>query len=188
MAKKKSDSPNRSSSEQKIKLRTRKFYKIPLEEFVDHRVWDLPLIEKDDVVLNLLAILSGRDHVWVVENMESRELLGVVTEHDILNILTPSKKVSFFGSRAKRSQHLEILESVEHIMQDHPISCTADQTIGDVLRKMTSHGCRRMAIIDPDNDQIIGEITLHQIIRKFYEGIRPLGKICAEELERKSKK
>ncbi len=188
MAKKSSGTKGSPSSEQKIILKTRKFYNIPVSEFVDETVWDLPLIVKDDVALNVLAILSGRDHVWVVEDMESKELVGVITEHDILNILTPSKKVSFFGMHTKRPSHLEIFEPTEHLMQDHPITANASETIGDVLRKMTAHGCRRMAIINPKNDEIIGEITLHQIIRKFYQGIKPLGTICAEELEKKAKR
>jgi CBS domain-containing protein len=120
-----------------------------------------------------------------VEDMESKELVGVITEHDILNLLTPAKKISFFGMHTKRSFHLELFEPTEHLMQDHPISVKPGATVGDVLRKMTSHGCRRMAVVDPKTDAIIGEITLHQIIRKFYQGIRPLSQICAEEIEKK---
>ena len=186
MAKKRTGDP-KDIKEQKIVLKTRKFYKIPVREIMDEKVWDLPLIAKDDVALNVLAILSGRDHVWVVEDMESKELVGVITEHDILNLLTPAKKISFFGMHTKRSFHLELFEPTEHLMQDHPIHVKPSATVGDVLRKMTSHGCRRMAVVDPKSGAILGEITLHQIIRKFYQGIRPLSHICADHIEEKTK-
>jgi len=179
---------SKNTKEQKIILKTRKFYNIPVEEIMDEKVWDLPIVTKDDVALNVLAILSTSDHVWVVEDMESRELVGVITEHDILNILTPEKKVSFFGMSTKRSFHLEIFETTEHLMSDHPVVCKPGETVRDVLRKMTSHGCRRMAVVDPGTEAILGEITLHQIIRKFYQGIKPLSQICADELDLKKKK
>lgn len=190
MAKKKTPGRVKDKSvtgEQKIKLKTRKFYNIRIKEILDEKVWDLPIVTHDEVALNVLAILSSRDHVWVVEDMESMDLVGVITEHDILNILSPEQKTSFFGRSTKRSSHLEIFESADHIMSDHPITVKPKDTVGDVLRKMSTHGCRRMAVVDED-DRIIGEITLHHIIRHFYQGIKPLSKLCADQLEKRRQK
>jgi hypothetical protein len=46
------------------------FYEIPAGDIMDERVWDLPLIEKEkDAGIDcVLSILTGSDHVWVVES------------------------------------------------------------------------------------------------------------------------
>lgn len=152
---------------------------------MDQRIWDLPLIEKDDIALHVLAILSSSDHVWVVEDMESRELVGVITEHDILQIMSPTKRISFFGAHAKRPLQMELNETTEHIMQYHPVTCKREDTVKKVLRKMTTHGCRRIAVVDSD-DSIVGEITLHQIISKVYTALKNVSAACAQEGEKHS--
>jgi len=146
------------------------FHEIPAKDIMDKRVWDLPLIEKDASIDSVLSILAESDHVWVVESKESRTLVGIITEHDILNIFSPTKKVSYFGVPDKRSLHYETFEKAEQIMSGNPVRCKPDDKVEDALNSMVCHRIRRIPVVE--NDKIIGEITLHHLIGKFYAFIK----------------
>ena len=142
------------------------FYEIPAEDIMDEEIWDLPLIEKDASIDRVLSILTESDHVWVVESKGSKKLVGIITEHDILNIFSPTKKVSYFGLPDKKALHYETFEKAGHIMSRNPIRCSPDEKVKDALNKMVVHRIRRIPVVE--NDEIAGEITLHHLIRKFH--------------------
>ncbi|MEA3281537.1 MAG: CBS domain-containing protein [Euryarchaeota archaeon] len=136
-----------------------------MKDIMDMGVGDLPLIEKDASVDCVLALLTVDDHIWIVENKGSRKLVGIITEHDILNIFSPRKRVSYFGLPDKRSLHYELFERAEQIMSGNPIRCEPDEDVEDALNKMVCHRIRRIPVVQ--NDELIGAITLHQLIGKF---------------------
>jgi CBS domain-containing protein len=142
------------------------FYEIPAKEIMDKRVRELPLIEKDASIDRVLSVLTESDHVWVVESRGGRKLVGIITEHDILNIFSPTKKVSYFGLPDKNALHYETFEKAGHIMSRNPIRCSPDEKVKDALNKMMVHRIRRIPVVE--KDEIVGEITLHHLIRKFY--------------------
>ena len=90
-----------------------KFYEIPANDIMDKRVRELPLIEKDAPIDSVLSILIKSDHVWVVESRGSKKSVGIITEHDILDIFSPTKKVSYFGLQNKETLHYEIFSYLE---------------------------------------------------------------------------
>ena len=145
----------------------REFYEIPAEDIMDtKRPGDLPLIEKDAGIESVLSALTGSDYVWVVESKGSKKLVGIITEHDILNLFSPRKKVSFFGLPNKKSLHYESFEKAGHIMSRNPIRSRTDEKVKDVLNKMIDHRVRRIPVVE--NDEILGEITLHHLIKQFH--------------------
>jgi len=146
------------------------FYEIPAEDIMDERVWDLPLIEQDASIDCVLSILTESDHVWVVESKGSKKLVGIITEHDILGIFSPRKEVSYFGVPDKKSLHYETFEKAGHIMSQNPIICSPGEKVKEVLNKMMDHRVRRIPVVE--NSEIIGEITLHHLIRKIYTFIK----------------
>lgn len=141
------------------------FYKIPAKGIMDKGVRDLPLIEKDASIDRVLSMLTVDDHVWIVESKGSKKLVGIITEHDILNIFSPTKKVSYFGLPDKKSLHYETFEKAEQIMSGNPVRCELYEKVEDTLNKMVRHRIRRIPVVE--NDEIIGEMTLHQLIGKF---------------------
>jgi predicted transcriptional regulator len=144
------------------------FYDLKVKQLIDKRAWDLPIVEKNEDVHHILNILGARNHIWVVNDKEKKELIGVITEHDVLSILAP-KEFSFylFGMPDLRSIQHGTVKTAENIMQKKLISCDCNEKIGDVLNKMTTHGLRRLPVLD--KKKLIGEITLHQLIRKYYD-------------------
>ena len=144
------------------------FYKLKVSQIMDKRVWDLPIIEENEDIHHVLSILGGRNHIWVVKNKTTKELIGVITEHDVLSILAPKTFPSYvFGMPDIRSIHHGTAETAGDVMTTKPITCNSDDKIIDALQKMTRHKLRRLAVTK--ENQIIGELTLHQLIRKFYE-------------------
>ena len=144
------------------------FYELFVKQLMDKRAWDLPLVEKKEEINHILNILGARSHIWVVNDKETMELVGVITEHDALTILTPKEFPSYvFGMPNIRSIQHGTAKTAEDIMHQKVITCESDEKIVDVLEKMTNHGLRRLPVLD--GKKIIGEITLHQLIRKYYD-------------------
>ena len=145
------------------------FYELKVNQLMDKRVWDLPLIEKNDDIHHVLSILGGRNHIWVVENKNDKELVGIITEHDILSILTPKKFPSYvFGIPDISSIKHGTAKTAEDVMSHRVIDCNPDDKIIDALMKMVKYNLRRLPVLD--GKKIVGELTLHQLIRKFYAG------------------
>jgi predicted transcriptional regulator len=144
------------------------FYELKVKQLMDKRVWDLPLIEEDKDIHNVLSILSGRHHIWVVRDMESKELVGIITEHDVLSILAPKHLPSYvFGLPDIRSIEYGTAKTAGDIMSSKVVTCKSDEKIIDALNKMTRYKLRRIPVLE--NKKIIGEITLHHLIRKYYD-------------------
>ncbi len=146
------------------------FYELPANEIMDRRSWELPLIEKTASIDRVLAALTESDYVWVVESEESKKVVGIITEHDILTIFSPQKKTSFLSSSNKKSLHYESFETAEHVMSRNPVVCSPEELVEDVLNKMVLHHIRRIPVVE--NEKIIGEITLHHVIKEFHAFMR----------------
>ena len=143
------------------------FYELKVHQLMDKRVWDLPLISYNEDVYHVLSILGGRNHIWVVNNREEKKLLGVITEHDVLSILAPKHLPSYvFGMPDITSLQHGTAKTAEDIMCRKIIISIPDELIVDALIKMVNYRLRRLPVIK--DECIVGEITLHQLIRKYY--------------------
>lgn len=144
------------------------FYELKVKQLMDKRVWDLPLIEEKEDVHHVLSVLGGRNHIWVVKDKENKELVGVITEHDVLSILAPKHFPSYvFGMPDVRSIQHGTAKTAENIMCHRVISCGPDDKIIDALYRMIKYKLRRLPVVK--DKKIIGELTLHQLIRKYYD-------------------
>ncbi|KYK19944.1 transcriptional regulator [Thermoplasmatales archaeon SG8-52-4] len=143
------------------------FYKLKVSQLMDKRVWDLPIVEKKEDIHTILNILGARNHIWVVYDKDSNELVGVITEHDVLSILAPKEFSTYvFGMPDIRSIQHGTATTAEDVMHRKVIYCKPEDKIVDVLETMKNHGLRRLAVLE--DKKIIGELTLHQLIRKYY--------------------
>jgi predicted transcriptional regulator len=144
------------------------FYKLKVNQLMDKRIWDLPLIEKNEDIHHVLSILGARNHIWVVNNKKEKKIVGIITEHDVLSILAPKKFPSYvFGIPDISSIKHGTAKSAEDVMHHKVIGCNSDDKIIDAILKMVKYELRRLPVLD--NNIIIGELTLHQLIRKFYD-------------------
>ena len=143
------------------------FYNLSVKQLMDRRVWDLPIVDIKEDIHSILNILGSRNHIWVVDDKENMELVGVITEHDVLSILAPQEFPSYLiGMPDIKSIQHGTVKTAEDIMRNKVMICRTDDKIVDVLDKMTIHKLRRLPVLE--NKRIIGEITLHQLITKYY--------------------
>ncbi|MCK4476161.1 MAG: CBS domain-containing protein [Methanophagales archaeon] len=143
-----------------------KFYETAAEDIMDKRVRDIPIIDKDADLIDVLSILNVSDHVWVVESKGSKKLVGIITEYDVLHILSPRKRIPSVGAPDKRSLPYSSFEEASHLMSRDPIKCESNEKVENILDEMITRRIRRMPVVE--NGDIIGEITLHHLIRKLY--------------------
>ncbi len=144
------------------------FYELPVEKLMNNHLWDIPIIEKNEDIINILNILSGRNHIWVVNTKKKKELIGVITEHDILTTLSPKDFSPYvFGVPDIRSLQHGTVKTAEDIMSTKIITCKPDEKIIDILKRMRKYQLRRLPVVK--NKKLIGEITLHRLIQKYYK-------------------
>lgn len=144
------------------------FYNLTVQQVMDRRVWDLPLIDESDDIHTVLNILGARNHIWVIKDKESKIIVGVITEHDVLTVLAPKNLPSYmFGMPDIKSIQHGTANTAGDIMCHRLISCSKEEKIVDVLQKMTKYRLRRLPVVE--DDIIIGELTLNQLIRKYYD-------------------
>ncbi len=143
------------------------FYELKVEQLMDKKIWDLPIIEKDVPISHVLSILDGKSHVWVVNDLKEKELLGIITRHDVLFSLAPPRQYYSYFTVPESCCHYGIKGTAEDIMKRDPINCKIDEKIVNVLQKMIRHRIRRLAVVE--NEKILGEITLKYLIQKFYK-------------------
>jgi CBS domain-containing protein len=145
------------------------FYGLTVKQLMDKRVWDLPIVAVDEDIHHVLNILGARNHIWIVKNKKTNELVGVITEHDALSVLAPKRFPSYvFGMPDVKSIHHGTAKTAGDIMCCRGVvTCRKDDKIVDVLEKMRKHQLRRLPVVE--DHKLIGELTLHQLIRKYYD-------------------
>jgi len=143
------------------------FYDLKISQIMDKRVWDLPIIGEKEDISHVLSILGARNHIWVVKDKENKELSGIITEHDVLSILAPKHLPNYvLGMTDVSSIKHGTAKTAEDVMCHRIITCKPDDKIIDALMKMVKYNLRRLPVVE--DKKIVGELTLHQLIRKYY--------------------
>ncbi|HEC81414.1 MAG TPA: CBS domain-containing protein [Thermoplasmatales archaeon] len=145
------------------------FYDLRVKDVMDKRKWDLPVVEKNANVSEVFSILTGKHHVWVVENKKNMRLVGVITEHDVLSLLSPANLPSYvFGKPDLRSLQYGLVKTAQDVMSKKPVASSPDEKVIEVLNKMRRYKVRRVPVVD-ENHKLLGEITLHHLICKYHK-------------------
>ena len=96
--------------------------------------------------------------------------MGVITRHDVLNILAPPR-VHYDVFSIPKSRHHGTVGKAEDVMTRNPITSKPDERIVDVLQKMIRHRTRRLPVIN-DEGEIGGEITLRHLVHIYYKAMQ----------------
>jgi len=143
-----------------------KFYDMPVKNIMNRNLWDLPLIAKDADVAHVISILTGREHLWVVDSMENLKLVGVITLKNLLEILAPEMPHPYSSpSSFLKTIRKKMVCHIDDIMTKRPIWCKPTDKLRDVLSLMKKYRFRRIPVLE--NGKILGEITLKIIIAVF---------------------
>jgi predicted transcriptional regulator len=144
------------------------FYELDVSQIMDKRIWDLPIIDEKEDIFHALSILGARNHVWVVKDKKTKELTGIITEHDVLSILAPKNLSSYgLGMQDISSIKYGTAKTAEDVMSNRVITCKPDDKVADALIIMMKYDLRRLPVVV--DKKIVGEFTLNQLIRKYYD-------------------
>ena len=128
------------------------------------QVLNLPLLEKDADIKKVFSVLTGRNHVWIVAEKGTRELVGLITESDVLGLLAPPRLPKYvFGRKYGLSIDQGTIKTASDIMRKRLFTCSPEENLGNVLFRMINNNIRRLPVMDKGN--IKGEITLHFILQ-----------------------
>jgi len=141
------------------------FYDAPVEKIMNSNP---PLIEKSASIYAVAKKVGmKRRHVWVVEEKDSRKLVGVITEKDLLDVVSPLPHKSYtVGVISPRSLRHTEFEKAEDIMVKPVLKCHPQTTMEEALHLMTGHGVRRLAVAE--DDEILGELCLTNVIHAYF--------------------
>ena len=107
---------------------------------------------------------------------EENMLVGMITEKDIIRMALP-KYVEKLGSLAYTFDMVPFSKTlaeadkvlVKEIMRKKVITTTVDTSIPEVARIMIVKQVRRIPILDPEDNRMIGIVARHDIVKEVFE-------------------
>ena len=142
------------------------FYHMSVEQVMDRRSWDLPVVDIDASVETILSMLTGKDHVWVVRSLSSYEYAGIITEKNILDVIAPPRVHGYtFKPSSFLSLHHSNVETARELMTAKTKVCRFDTRVKEVIDVMIKYHYRRMPVVE--RKRLVGEVTLHDLIKVY---------------------
>jgi CBS domain-containing protein len=143
------------------------FYETKVKDIMQTRECEIPCIEENATVAVVFSILNNKDHVWVIDSKNPKQLLGVITESDTIVLLSPPvTSLQTFDKPDSRSLQYGIDLIAEEIMVKKPVTISPDEKIRDALMKMKEQKIKQLPVVD-ENERLIGEITVKHLIQKY---------------------
>jgi CBS domain-containing protein len=124
-----------------------------------------PLTVNPDTPLDDLIqyVLGQIDDCFPVVG-KKRELLGIITESDILRIFKVPSRHAFVGISATKEMRRSATRARE-IMTSHPITTTPDTDVEEVIGIMADHGIRHIPVVK--RNKLVGVIAFRQILDRL---------------------
>jgi len=146
----------------------KQFHQIDVETVMKDKMWDMSFVTPDTSVEEVIGILSSRKHIWVVDDVKTMTLLGLITERDLVDVIAP-RKLDPYQFTVSGSTFRSILfggiETAEDMMTTDLVTISPSATMGQALQKMKRHHLKRLPVVR--GGRLIGELTIKSIILQF---------------------
>jgi len=130
-----------------------------------------PCIQGDAALDQVLSPLKDYGYVWVVSKGASKHILGVITEFDMIALLSPPiTSLQTFDKPDSHSLQFGVPLTAEEIMSKNPVTASTEQTVRDVIIKMKQFRVKQLPVVDHEG-VLLGDVTLHQFIEIYYKGL-----------------
>jgi len=118
---------------------------------------DLVYASPQDTVSHVAQLMKMEDigPVLIVDNKESRRLVGIVTDRDLV------LKVIAEGQDPKTTR-------VEEVMSKKLVTCRADDDVENAMKAMAQYQLRRIPVVEDDN-RLVGIISQADIATRVDE-------------------
>jgi predicted transcriptional regulator len=131
-------------------------------------------VEKSDDIEQVFQLLTKKNHVWVVDDNMSCQVVGVITHSDTIELFAPvTTDLQSFDKPSLHSFQYGLSTKAEEIMSKLPITAEPEEKIADVISKMKHHTIKQLAVVD-ENKRLVGEITLPCVIQEYLQQYRAL--------------
>ncbi len=139
------------------------FYNIKAVEIMNP-IWNSLYVPSNARWDEVILLTSLHTHVWVVNDLKNMELIGIITEHDLLQIMSPEMKERFFGVRKKAV--FDKGNTAYDVMTHNPITCRCEDNVKDVLKKMMTFNVRNLPVVCDEN-KFLGEVSIQTLLKNF---------------------
>ena len=129
---------------------------------------EVPLIVSSDKLCKVARVLRRVSHAWVVSESGSRQVVGVVTEKDFLDPLSPmpDREYAPTGMIRPKSLYHGDMSTAEAFMSKPVIACDSSASVAEALELFRERRIRHLAVVE--NGEIVGELSLKGIIAAYY--------------------
>ena len=128
---------------------------------------DPPVVETTAGLCRVARMLRRQSHVWVVKSKQDREVVGIVTERDFLDLLSPLPEMMYTtGVLHPKSLYHGEVATVQDFMTSPVVSCSPRDTVERALEELWHKRIRRLAVIE--SNQLVGELSMKGIIAAYY--------------------
>ncbi|ASJ10870.1 CBS domain-containing protein [Thermococcus sp. P6] len=136
------------------------------------KIETMPVVTSDTDVINVLKVLRSRHHVWVVEDRESMELVGVIRYLDVIDVLLSPDTHNFKLGMTSRSLKslLGGATRAGDIAERYVLTIEEDATVLDALKKMRRYRIQVLAVVK--DGRLVGEISLRILINELLRLLR----------------
>ena len=130
-------------------------YNIPVLSYLkarDAMATDIPTIDPATPVSNALRLMEDRG-VTGIPVTENSKLVGIVTKSDLVQV---------------KLIHQD-MESVSHIMTRNVVYAHEDETLLDVMKKLSVNNISHIPIVTKEDNKVIGLVTWNAIFKAHQE-------------------
>ena len=130
-------------------------YNIPVLSYLsakDAMATDIPTIDPATLVSNALRLMEERG-VTGIPVTENAKLVGIVTKSDLIQV---------------KLIHQD-MESVSHVMTRNVVYAHEDDTLLDVMKKLSVNNISHIPIVTKEDNKVIGLVTWNAIFKAHQE-------------------
>ena len=138
-------------------------HEVPVRDVMDV---DPPVLSRESSLCAVARVLCDRGHVWISESPDSLHICGVVTDKNVVDLLSPLPERCYTTAiiRPKSLDHIQVARA--HEFMTHPVlSCSPEDTVEDALTTMEEGHVRILAVIE--RGEMVGEVSLRRVLERF---------------------
>ncbi|MGL5033405.1 MAG: CBS domain-containing protein [Microcystaceae cyanobacterium] len=128
----------------------------PLREAIkilaEKRISGLPVVNDED---KIIGVISDTDLMWQESGVDTPPYIMLLDS--IIYLQNPA--------RHEKEIHKALGQTVGEVMNDFAITIKAEQTLRDAAHLMNEKKIRRLPVVNPETQKVIGILTQGDIIR-----------------------
>ena len=128
---------------------------------------ETPLVEQSASLCRVARMLRRYSHLWIIAAKDSRKVVGVITERDFVELLSPIPDRTYAtGMLKSRSLHQGQVSTAADVMVSPVVTCSPDTSVSEALETFREQHIRHLPVVE--NGEIVGELSLKGVIAAFY--------------------